>query len=99
MSILCALILALSITPNGKRIVIGLLVSFKFGKLTLFALDQSKYSELSAVAQKSLSSSSFLNLGIVLNFLFGFIFFSFFSIYISSGNYPYLVLPHCKNDT
>ena len=68
---------------------------FRLGNTTSSAFDQSKYFEVSSVAQKSRSSSSFLNFGIALNFFF--INPPFFFIHVSCRCYPYFCASFCKN--
>ena len=83
MSRLLASVLILSSRLSGSLMLMLLVLGFKLGNLGLMiALSQSKYSVLSWVAQKSLSSSSVLKSGMVLSF-FG-IFFPFFFVLISS---------------
>lgn len=66
----------------GKRRDIDSVEGFNSDKSNLTILLVSKYSVVSAVAQNSLSSSSFLNFGIGLNFFS--ICFSFFFVLISA---------------
>src|SRR3989344_3942324 len=68
MSSLLAFTFTSSIIYSGRRMEMEREVGLRFGKITFFALDQSKYSVESWVFQNSASLSSFLNLGIFLSF-------------------------------
>ncbi len=71
---------------DGRRIDIEFVDALRFGNTAVSELDQSMYSVESWLSQKSLSSSSFSNLGIFFKFFIGLL---FFLIHISNRYYSY----------